>query len=751
MPSKPKKTAKKASAVNESRGERVKAFEAVISMSWWKQAAVIFAAGLIIRLILDFLFFSTYGWHAANHLETWFYYAVAQGAKLPAGGVMDPTVWMLRLGGMVLPGELPLYYVVAMSAVLSSLSAVAIFLLAREEYGGKPGLAAGLIYAFMVQPIALSLVGFTHDHLQLLFFVLTILAAVKAAKSRGLVRIAFAAAFVLLVYNGMHLNPVIWVAAVISVLYAAGHLVKERSGDRAYDLYFKGALAFFAVGVVLMLPAINQELTDLPQGRSGSIDVAPIKLPNFWLRFNVLLALLPLAAAEAYRRRDLNSMNVMIAGLVLSAVMDRGTRVLDIGVAIATANLFCGWRPIHFKYLAALTFLTLAFFLLQANVDGFYNTAFIAAGIAISVSAFRLGGDRIILAVTAVLLLLGVSANLIYIYRIDARKVTTEAEYATYKWLFGQKAEGKVLVGWDHGYFLETVSGLRAASTPNRIDHDAHDALWLPERQAALKLRSRGVEYVVVSDLNFNIIKAGGAYSLAINGGLLFEPPTAPPIELVKSITIYKLRNAEASPEYFEKVFETKDRVTGVNFMIYRVVINESLRNGENPVTVFISNQGGEKKVLAKVGLSDGKNIYAKPFNTTLRGAGVSEELYIIEGDAKGSLNCSATIEPLDFAWGYGGYMTYQNNGTAGTYNITIALVDATQSKEEGKTVTEDRREMQIHFEPDEKRTVPYTFQKKYQSHQYMVAHSKNPNLLWVENESIQPSIQNARVVYAFC
>ena len=501
--------AKKAKKEKRAARKDTSLLERASTLPVWKQGVLIFAVAMAARFILDLLFMLNYGWHAVNHIETWFYYGVAKGTHLPAHGLMDPTVWILRLWSF-LPGELPFYGVLATSLILSSLTAVALFLLAKEEYNSKTGLYAGLIYALMVEPLALSLMGFTHDHLQLLLIVLALLTTVKAVKTSGTWMVVYAAAFLLIVYLGLHINTVIKIAVGACAVYVVSYLVSKRVSKEAYQKYLIALMVCIAfVGFTVIPGVIEGSLELMPQGRSGSVDLAPIDLSNLWLRFNVLLIMLPLALLVGYGLRDVNGLTLTLVGLVLCTVMDRGVRILDLGIAVLTAHLLANWSDKFNKVFAGLACLVFLLFLTQAATSITYQAIFLAAGAAMIFVAFKISGNLKTQYMLIILLAVGFLANILFVFTADAKKIAPEAEYTIFKWLETQGVKGKVLVGWDQGYYLEALTGLHAVSTPNTIKYALHDALWLPEGQAALELKRGGVEYLVVTDRNFNIIRRG--------------------------------------------------------------------------------------------------------------------------------------------------------------------------------------------------------------------------------------------------
>ncbi|MFQ5771038.1 MAG: hypothetical protein ACE5HX_10915, partial [bacterium] len=129
-------------------------------------ALIIFIISIFSRVTLNLVFFGRYGNHAVNSLETWYYYGFAKGIF---DGLMplDPTAYILKFVGWIFPNGLLIYIIMTAGIILTSFTAVLIFLLAKEFHDKKTGFIAGVIYAFAVVPLILNTASFTHDHVQM--------------------------------------------------------------------------------------------------------------------------------------------------------------------------------------------------------------------------------------------------------------------------------------------------------------------------------------------------------------------------------------------------------------------------------------------------------------------------------------------------------------------------------------------------------------------------------------------------------
>ena len=168
-----------------------------------KASLLIFCTAFVIRGLLNYIFFERFGYRAVQYHEIWFYYGVAKGKfQLMA---LDPTVPILKAVN-IFSGDLLVYGIVFAGIVLSSLTAVFIFLLVRELHDNKTGIIAGLLYAALSFSASITTAGFTHDIVAVPIIVMILYLAVLAGKGEGPKRLLL---MLLLIAIGASVNPMV--------------------------------------------------------------------------------------------------------------------------------------------------------------------------------------------------------------------------------------------------------------------------------------------------------------------------------------------------------------------------------------------------------------------------------------------------------------------------------------------------------------------------------------------------------------
>ncbi len=521
--------------------------------------ATVFGAAFGVRLLLNTVFYLLYGWHSAYHVELWLYYGVATGEHVTGPGMSDPTVWIMRTLGSLLSGDALMYAIAFLAAALTAAAASIIYLIVSKVWGGRAALYAGLLYGFMVETLSLSVVGFTHDHLVTpltLLGVYGIVSAVKdeRLKNRFLWVLCAAAAFLL----GARVHIGAYVGVGVAAVYLTGEMFRNYRHYRVLAALTLASMLLF--GLCILPSFMEYQLGRLPQGRFGSADVTPVSAGDLWLRYNVLLLLLPWGVLAAYRRRENISLTYAVVGVIFAVIMDRGTRISDIGVAMLAAYALTSWHPRWNRrfmfYSGAL--LGVSTFLLPT--PPVYRIIAGVAGLALvylTVESEYRGALAVVLAAGVLL----AAAN----FTVDTGSIVSEAEYR----LYGRVPEGRVFAAWDRGYMVEALSDSDAVSTAGEIEYMAHRSLWLTERQAADILSDQGVAYILVSDRDFAVVSDGGLPQYRIDGGLVLEVAETPPLSAVEHTAAYRL--AGGQPEYFTLVDSEEDRVLGRKYMMYRV------------------------------------------------------------------------------------------------------------------------------------------------------------------------------------
>jgi hypothetical protein len=734
----------------------------------WHVAAFVFLVCLTLRLMLDLIFQSHFGWHAVNHVETWFYTGVMEGTHLPANGIWDPTVWVLRGVGVLIPAgvENALYGVLLTSAALSSLTAALIYLLVAELYERKTGFTAGLVYGGMVEPLALCVSGFTHDHMQLPVMVATMLLAVKAVKSDGSRRLAWALSFAAVAFVALFINEVILVGVGVSGVYVSYEVLRrlpiKKWGRVKFDVAYALVIASLIVGLLIIrfVPAAGgilvAKLESLPQGRLGSADVMPLNLLTLWLRYNILLFLMPYAIIAALRRRDTLGLGLTACGLVIAAFMDRGTRISDMGAAILFSYAVADWNvklkntpffglKSRFNSTAAFSALVFVFMLAKTTTKIEYLAVF-SVGAASMLYLLRwVRKDSMVAGVVATIILMGAAANTAYTYTVEPRKIVSDTEYQVVRWLADNNRGGSILAGWDRGYMLEAVSGLKAVSTPNAIDKRVHHFLWQLDRQAAVNLRKEGVGYVLLNSENFNVARLGGELAYRLSGGLLMTPDDMPPMELTNRLVIYKLRH-RVDEQYFRLLRDERDPVTGLEIVLWEVTAEPvGLEWNKSLVGAVAVNVGDAKTARISINISGGDRVFRRATMESFGPNEVKEVLYTASRNLR-AFNCSLAARPAKGEmWGYVGILTYLNTQGARDVDVTALLIDA----QTGESAAIFNRT--VKFKEGQKRSVRYSFENADQYREYILGLGVVDGLKLVEDESTQPTLEGVRFLAVYC
>jgi hypothetical protein len=634
-------------------------FAGILKRGQFRGALWVFGVSLAIRLLMDAVFLLRFGAHATNHVETWFYVGLLEGTKLPAGGIYDPTVWLLRAFGVVFSGGSGFLGVLAASAILSSITAVGLFYLVDMLYERKAAFASGVVYAAMVQPIALSMSGFTHDHLQLPFMMALLVCTIKAAdafarRDCGGAAV-YAAVFALAAYNALRVNESAKVALAICAAYAGYRLLEklsqERKASSVYPAYLSFLLIAITAGGFFVLPRIlSNTISALPQGIGGSDDVLPTGLLTLWLRYNVLLVLAPMGLLSAYRRKDIVGICLLTSGLAIAMVMDRGTRISDLGFAVIVGFALSDFSNVrnkakHLRATAAWAACLFAFMLVFAQARLPYVLVFILAAAWMARAVWR---GNIAWALAA-LVFAGIATNMVFVLASSPRGVATEAEFKLLDWLSKNNEGGKVLVSWDHGYMSEAVSGLESVSSPNGIDRRVHDMLWMPEEQSALSLSGAGVRYVLARSDSITLAQDdSGRRGFRLFGGLVFSPKSPPAVRYADRYAIYKMANnrTEASLVLVRQEYDPESQV---RYMLYKVV-GQPPEQGVLLVGGLAQNTGARLQAVVNVTVASGQLVQSEYFNQTFEPGGTTDVLYRLSADFM-SPNCSISAQAATGDW----------------------------------------------------------------------------------------------------
>lgn len=549
-------------------------------MPMLKLAAIVFIISLSIRILLDLIFFLRYGWHASNVPEVWYYLGVAKGIfDLKS---MDPTLWILRALGMILTEQILFYGVILTAGILSSLTSVSIFFLGNELDSKKTGFYAGILYATMLQPLGLSVVSFTHNLVQLPIIVLSILIVIQISKAEGIQKLLNLSLLTVLIILGWQVNPLITIAIDVAILFLGlqlfNFLGKKKKIDRQRIYPYYLALLTLAILVLRIgfLPEIfKQVFQTMPQGRLGSIDIIPISLGSLWIRYNFLIIFIPLGLLSSFRKRNITVYSLFLIGFIISTLVDRGSRVLDLGVSFLAAYSFSNWKNKDAKKLDLGLFLFLALIMYFIRLSLFLNLFFLLMGTSLYllVKSEKQSNEFPSIFLSLVIIGGAITLNWSVSPNFIKETATTDAEYRGLEYLRGMvTGEEMIYTNWVNGYFVEVVSGLKPASSPRKIDTEIYKALWMPDDKSAEKFRQKHIEYILVSTRDFEIIGVDLNQDLVtykVSKGIIYKP-NSNRLSILRETSLYKMIYQDEELKNFEKVYEEEDK-TGLIVKIYRV------------------------------------------------------------------------------------------------------------------------------------------------------------------------------------
>jgi hypothetical protein len=739
----------------------------------FKDFFLVFFIALIPRIFLNFFYYAKFGLYSVKGVETWFFTGLVSGEHLDylTHGAYDPTYWILSPVAHAISEQYHLFAVEWIGVLLSCLAAAIMFLLGKKLYGRNVGFAAAVIFATMVQPLAMNVTSFTHDIVQMPLILSCLLFCAYAIKGGWILGALLGASYYLVWSSAKNINDSINAAVIVSALMA-GYVIYswafEKAGlslriysffngftkktgkilkkiDIGYCTYILGVLFFLvALHSTILFSALEGMLSALPQGRLGSADVTPTTVETYFIRYNLLMLLLPALVFYSLRRRDIAGISLAFVGFLFSTQMDRGTRILDLGMALMAANAIVSVGDVKKPLKGLLLRVCVVFFAVSTAYFVFFSHAswFIILSSAFGGILFlRSALKRDYVGCLAVVVSLAILINLNYFMGLESRKVITEAEYHTLSWLRNNNLGGKVLAAWDKGYLVSAVAKLEPVSSPGWIRWDIHSMLWMPKQQAARNLRQAGVRYVMFNDENFNMVEIRGERAYRLMGGLLTPEGYIPSTEYASMYTIYNLRHSFAESD-FRLLKNTSDEKTGTYTLLYEV-LGEDDTDGKRYVGGIFYGEGKDYRLL----LRDKKSVngsvvisYLDVGNMTIDRGEVVEISYPVDrGDF------SECIIRVERASGYGGFIWGTlaiRDSYPGSRNITVGLFDIGRGRDVGSITIETSQEEGF-FE--------YRFDGVESFTDYSLSFEPNDGLYVSSRNSQGPFFGGVSVLEAFC
>ncbi|MFQ5892216.1 MAG: hypothetical protein ACE5HW_05435, partial [Candidatus Methanofastidiosia archaeon] len=493
-----------------------------------------------------------------------------------------------------LPERLLYFGVVLSATILSSFASVLIFFLVRELHEKSVALASSLIFGFMIEPLASGILIFSHDIVQVLILIFILYLTIRIKKSRTFKEKTTYTLFLLLfIFLSSQVNMVVFVIPLILFCYFIYYVFSPFAGrlgfsDKRYFLYYALFLAFlFSLGRYLIssnlttvidfmssLSSRTRGIDLVNQLLAGSPDLLPAELSEFWGKYNVLLILLPFSLYGCYQKRDVLSLSVFVVGLSSSLIFSRGTRVLDIGVAMLSPLAFYFLKREHTKYLVTSTLaaLIIVFFMVAPalaveKISFLYLSPFLVA--LLFLIAFQRFNLRQALPPT---LLIFILFNILYFSFVFTEPQVSEAEFQAMSFLKEQD-DGKVLVNWGLGFFVEAVSGLEPTASPTNVNFEYQRILMSSEENVVQILKEEKVRYIFISDRRFRLFLNPRTNQLDFYMDPSFSPFLRGDVTFseIKNFLIYKMLYEERELKNFKLVFEIKDEKTGYLVRIFEI------------------------------------------------------------------------------------------------------------------------------------------------------------------------------------
>lgn len=552
----------------------------------------IMGLSVLARCLLCILYALRFGNHAVPFVETYFYYGVLSGDyALPT---RDPTQIIFSLSRSIIPSRFLYTFLILLGILLISLSASLVFLVAKELFGKERGMVCGILYAFMVEPLTMGILLFTHDLVQLPFFLLACLIALRIKNEKeARPRMAYLALLFIILALGWFVNAVIFVALEAIILFYI-LLIGEHFGRRAKVAYDVRALllgvivvsfAIARISGLLSIPATLRIISTLFPAyryeglvstfRAGSPDFVPVGFDAIWTRYNVLVLLLPFSFYEGCRKRYFFPLTLLTVAFFNATFFDRATRLMDVAFALIIPHALFEWDRRYDRYaylLLSSSFLLAILFLLGSRFSPLLLIVFLVPLLlfyAIIMYSKKVGGARLGYAVILAVCLLNMPFTYLVVSSFSPQ--ATEGEWRAARSL--PPDGGMILVPWAQAFFFSTVSGHPSQVLAGAVDFYYYEILMMDEEKAYARLAEHPVGYLFISDREFRVYidpQTGNLSSSLHPYYQRFLPPDAK-MEYVKTTLAYRMLYESTTLTHFRMVYETTDGATGMRVKFFVV------------------------------------------------------------------------------------------------------------------------------------------------------------------------------------
>jgi hypothetical protein len=535
-----------------------------------RKVLFLFVLFFSVRVCMSLIYLFLYGFHTTPITETYFYYGVANGRL-----TLDPydiTGWILKFVAHISPREFLLYGVFLAGSLISSLTALLVFFFVKDMIDEKAAFVASLLYGFLMEPLSMGVLLFTHDLVQIPFLLAFLWCVWIALKKR---KAGWAVVAILFFLVATRINATIFIALEIAFVVVILHSLEKKDTHYAYTFY---ALSMFLVFSLLLflfretdkfIPSILKLLSIasrynygslLATYHSGTADFTPPSLDAYWTRYNVFLFILPPSLYTSFKKKDSLSLAVFFPAAISSLFFDRASRVLDLGMALMLCNYIISEKT-RAHSLPILAFGSAIITLVWVMGKGSFLFLFTPLAILLlwTILSKRRESKPWILG-TGFLFI-----NILFFFLVTGKPLITEAEYASYRYLEGGK--GLVLQDWGRGFAIEAVSGLPVEASPANLSTFYQEVLMKGEKVACEEMEGRRIRYVVVTNQYFKLtegeVGVSDFFLKHYNGRL----------EDLSETLLFGMLYDEGRVSCFTKVFERRDMATNTIVKVFEIKI----------------------------------------------------------------------------------------------------------------------------------------------------------------------------------
>jgi hypothetical protein len=547
------------------------------SMTKLKKAGFVFALASLVRLLLNVSYLSQFGGHTTPVTETYFYYGVARGTM--GLSHYDITFWLLRLLGTMVKGETLLYAVFGCGLLISSCTAVILYLGSIRILGENGAFVASLLYTFSMQPLTMGTLLFTHDLVQIPLFILLLYAGLRVGDKK----ILWAVLLIPLFLVALQVNPLIVLAVEVLFLYYAYIGFQRVWGEKVFPAMSYGLAIVFLILILLNLLGLSERITIFaidfiswisPYSKEGLLSTLRIGSPDFvptnvyllWQRYNALFFLLPFGMLSFFKKKNAFMISLLFVSLSSSLLFDRATRIVDLAFALTAAEALVSWSEEWKKNISYVVVAVFAFALV-AVTTGYFTVLVFLPFLVILLWSYIL--KKNFHSRTTIIVALFITYGVFILAFPSHPPQVSEAEYEAYRFV-GTKEGKLILTAWDNGFAALAVSEKLPLCSPQNLDNTYQTILMKTNEEEALALvRDKDVDFIVVTSARFSVDKGR---VVAWRFFTDYAPGRLSEKELRQTL-LFRMLYEEGSLSGFTKIFEKRDESTGTIVKVFIPIV----------------------------------------------------------------------------------------------------------------------------------------------------------------------------------